>query len=85
MGSRDATPQPEDAAERARFLRRAAEARAFVARVDPSLLDTSGVDATLHDLTLSRSVLERLQDAYRHELGNQWLRGLRRADPSGRR
>jgi hypothetical protein len=65
--------------------RRADEARAFVARIDPSLLDTSQIDTTLHDLTLSRSVMERFEDAYRHELGNQWLRGLRLASPSGSR
>ena len=45
------------------FRRRAAEARAFVARIDESLLDTSGVDTTLHDLTLSRSVMGRLEGA----------------------
>jgi hypothetical protein len=85
MGSPDGTPRPDAATARARFLRRAREARAFVASVDPSLLDTSGVDTTLHDLTLSFSVIERLEFGYRHELSNEWLRGLRRADSSTRR
>ncbi len=82
MASRDQKPQPED--DRARFLRRAEEARAFVARVDPALLD-AGIDTTLYDLTLSCSVIERLQYGYRHALADQWLRGLRRADLSTRR
>jgi len=34
----------------ARLRRRGAEARRFVAEMDPSLLDTSGIDLTLHDL-----------------------------------
>jgi hypothetical protein len=68
--------------ERERWLRRAKEARSYVARVAPELLDTTAVDTTLHDLTLARSVLERLDDAYRHELGNGWLRGLGRARSS---
>src|SRR5262249_14367943 len=68
-----------------RFLRRAKEARDYVADRDPSLLDTKAVDATLHDLTLSRSVLERLDDAYRQELRNVWLHGLNRARSSGSR
>ncbi len=71
--------------QRERLLRRSAEARRFVAEVDPSLLDTSGIDLTLHELTLSRSVLGRLDDAYRHELGNEWLRGLRVARAPGGR
>jgi hypothetical protein len=71
--------------DRERLLRRATEAREYASRVDPSLLDSRGIDLTLHDLTMSRSVLERLDDAYHHELGNGWLRELRRAHPSGRR
>ncbi len=72
----------EQATERERFRTRAARARECVARLDPTLLDTSGVDLTLHDLTLAKSVLGRLDDAYRHELGNAWLRELNRAKPS---
>jgi hypothetical protein len=82
MRSRDVTASSE--AEREQLVKRAKMARDFVARVDPSLLE-AGVDATLHDLTLARSVIERLEDAYRHELGNVWLRGLSRERPSGGR
>jgi hypothetical protein len=71
--------------DRERLLRRAREARDYVARVDPSLLGDTGVDPTLYELTLSRSVLDRLADAYRHELGNAWLGSLNGADPSGHR
>ena len=67
--------------ERGRFLRRAAEARAFVARTSPELLDTSGIDTTLHELTLALPVLERLADGYRHALSNEWLRSLQRVTP----
>ena len=62
--------------------RRAAEARAAVARVWPELLDTSAVDATLGEEAISRTVLERLESGYRFELAKDWLRGLPRAKPS---
>ena len=68
--------------ESERKQRRAAEARAAVAKVWPELLGDTGVDETLHDLTLSRTVLERLQAAYEFELSKEFLRGLRRAEPS---
>jgi hypothetical protein len=71
--------------DRQRILRRAAAARALVARLAPELLNEPGVDRTLHDGTLSRDVLGRLDDAYRQCREEDWLRGLRRADPSDRR
>ena len=49
-------------ADRLRFLARAAEARAFVERVDPSLLRlASEVDETLIAWSLSQSPSERLE------------------------
>ncbi len=63
--------------DRARFLRRAAEAKALVARLHPELLDTSGTDTTLHDLTLALSPGERLEQCYRQALAVAWLRGLK--------
>lgn len=77
--------RPRDDTERERLLRRAAEARAAVAKVWPELLDTSGIDTTLSDLALSRTVLERLDAGYRFELAKAWLRGLPRARPSADR
>lgn len=67
---------------RERLSRRAAEARAAVAGVWPELLDEAGVDTTLADLALSRTVLERLESGQRFELAKEWLRGLPRAKPS---
>jgi hypothetical protein len=84
VSSRKAGPSGEDEGRREQFLQRAKAARELVAEVDPSLLGAE-VDVTLHDLTLARSVIERLEDAYRHELGNVWLQELGRANPSGRR
>jgi len=72
--------QPESVEERNR--RRAAEARAAVAKVWPELLDTSGIDTTLNDLALARTVMERFAAGHRFELGKQWLRGLPRVRPS---
>jgi hypothetical protein len=75
----NASEIPETDAERAR--RRADEARATVAKVWPELLDTSAIDTTLHDLALSKTVMERFDDGYRFELGKEWLRGLPRGKP----
>ena len=82
MSSRE---DSERTVDRERLRLRAEAARQCVARLDPSLLDTQAIDVTLHDLTLARSVLDRLDDAYRHELGNAWLRGLERGQPPGHR
>jgi hypothetical protein len=68
-----------------RQQRRADEARAAVAKVWPELLDTSGIDTTLHDLTLSRTVRERLAYGYRFQVAKNKLRGLRRVDTSSSR
>ena len=70
---------------RERFLRRAAEARRTVARLAPELLGETGVDPSLLDATLSRSVLERLGDAERHARGNDWLRALPHVSASAHR
>jgi hypothetical protein len=75
----NASEIPETDAERAR--RRADEARAAVAKVWPELLDTTAIDTTLHDLALSKTVMERFDDGYRFELGKEWLRGLPRGKP----
>lgn len=67
--------------DEARQARRAQEARDAVAKVWPELLDCSGVDTSLNELMLSRSVLERLGQGYRFQLAKEWLRGLPRVDP----
>ena len=76
---------PRNESERDRFLRRAREARESVARADHTLLDVEGVDQTLLDLTLSRSVMERLDAAYQNRLGMAWLQQLGSSHASGRR
>jgi hypothetical protein len=60
--------------DRERFVRRAAEARAFVARHAP--------DMSLIDELLERTPDERLQLAQRDARENAWLRSLRRAESS---
>ena len=64
--------------EAERKKRRAAEARAAVAKVWPELLDGSGVDTTLFEETLALTVLDRLRAAYQFELAKKWLRELPR-------
>ncbi len=78
-------PSPRSESERDRFLRRVKEARECVARADPALLDLEGVDQTLLDLTLSRSVMERLDAAYQNRLGMEWLQQLALNHASSRR
>lgn len=65
--------------ERERFLRRAAEARAFVAKENPALLrGAADVDQSLLDWTLSMTLQERFEAATHHQKEVDRLQGVGR-------
>jgi hypothetical protein len=72
----------QSGSDRERFVRRAAEARAFVAAHAPELLGDAGADPSLIDELLERTPEERLALAERDAKEDAWLRSLRRADSS---
>lgn len=75
----------EQETDRERFLRRAAEARAFVERVNPALLQgAADVDQTLLDWTLSMTLRERFDAAVDHQRQVDRLNGLARVSSEDR-